>query len=248
MNKRHRDTSQGGPNDQFPETTWSMISRLRKSHADLRRPGLEKLSRRYWKPVYQYVRCAWAKSNEDAKDLTQTFFVWLLEGGEVLKKYEPERGGFRHYLKGLLRNFMADQRKALGRIKRGGGVRVFPLDDDLMALKELVPDSKASDPDRVFDAAWKKQILDAALARVREDFKEGDRAVQFRVFEEYDLSSPDARPTYADVAAKLGIKESDVRNHLFAVREKLRAEIRAELAETVTDSRELQDEWNALFA
>jgi RNA polymerase sigma factor (sigma-70 family) len=208
---------------------------------------MEKLSRRYWRPVYQFVRIAWAKSNDDAKDLTQAFFLWLLEGDEVLKKYEPERGGFRSYLKGLLRHFVADQHKALGRLKRGGGFKLFPLEDDLGSLKELIPDPKSKNPEQTFDHAWKKELLDAALERIRAQHIAEDRAVQFRVFEEYDLASADHRPTYGQLANRLGLKESDVRNHLFAVRERLRSEIQAELMQTVSGTEELQEEWNALF-
>lgn len=243
---RKFDTSMGGGQAAFPETTWGLVSRLRDSDPASRNAGIEKLCTRYWKPVYQYVRIAWARTNDDAKDLTQAFFVWLFEG-EVLAKYAPERGGFRGYLKGLLRNFIADQDKAVRRLKRGGGVKRIPLDDDFASLQDVLADPRAADPEKAFDLAWKKELLDTALTRVRERHAAGDRAIQFRVFEEYDLSASGASPTYAEVAERLGIKESDVRNHLFAVRERLRSEIQAEISETVADLGELQEEWGALF-
>ena len=240
------DTSIGGDRGPFPATTWGLITRLRDSTPESRREGLEKLCLRYWKPVYQYVRIAFTRTNEDAKDHTQAFFLWLSEG-DLLTRYTPERGGFRAYLKGLLRNFMADQDKALRRLKRGGGVKKLPLEDDLKSLQDLLPDPRATDPQEVFDQAWKKELLDAALERTRQLHTTMERALQFRVFEEYDLAESAETPTYAQVAEKLGIKESDVRNHLFAVRERLRSEIQSEISETVGDLGELQEEWNALF-
>ena len=49
------------------------------------------------------------------------------------------------------------------------------------------------------------------------------------------------------VGEQLGLKASDVRNHLFAVRERLRTEIRGELRETVSNPDQLESEWKALF-
>ena len=72
------ETSLGGTAQGFPNTLWEEISQARASDAGDRRAGLEELCRRYWKPIYRYVRIAFAKSNEDAKDLTQAFLLWLM--------------------------------------------------------------------------------------------------------------------------------------------------------------------------
>jgi len=215
-----------------------MVTRLQRSDVDARRAGMEKLCRRYWKPVYRYARVAWAKTIEDAKDLTQAFFLWLLSG-EVLAKYAADRGRFRAYLKGVLRKFVADRHKALEALKRGGGLSIVPLGD--------LDAPTSDDPDREFDAAWKKEILDAALDRTRRGLASEGRELQFQVFEAYDLVAPDTRPTQKELAERFGIKTTDVANHLFAVRQRLRSEAQSELSETVTDLDELREEWNELI-
>ena len=58
---------------------------------------------------------------------------------------------------------------------------------------------------------------------------------------------PGDKPTYAALAEKLGLKETIVRNYLFEVRERLRGEIRAELAQTVSSAEQLEEEWGELF-
>ena len=95
------DTTLGGGAKAFPETSLGFAGALKKPDE----LSLETLSRRYWKPVYSFIRVGWAKSNEDAKDLAQEFFLWLLEG-EALKRYDVARGGFRSFLKALLRRFV----------------------------------------------------------------------------------------------------------------------------------------------
>lgn len=236
---------------EFPETSWSLIANLAPAAgapAD-RAAGLDELCRRYWKPIYCYVRQGFGKSNEDGKELTQAFFLWLVDG-EVLARYAPDRASFRHYLKGLLRNFVRNDAQALRRKKRGGGARPVSLpDDDVRALDELLPDPRAASPDEVFDRAWTGELIERAIGAVRAEALAagGLEALRFRAYEAYELGPPGAQPTYADVAAQLGVSAGDVRNHLFAVREQVRARIRRELRETVASPEQLEAEWAAVF-
>ena len=149
---------------EFPVTSWSLIVRLQGSSDDQRARALETLCRRYWKPVCHFIRRAWAKTPDDAKDLTQAFFLQLLEG-DALRRYSPDRGGFRTYLKVILRGFAADQRDAMLALKRGGGARVFTLDDDGAPLRDIVADPSAASPEQAFDWQWKKEILERAIER-----------------------------------------------------------------------------------
>lgn len=233
-NDRLQD-SFAGPDRVFPATSWGLVSGLRAAAEPRRRAALEKLCRRYWKPVACYLRGGWRESDQDAKDLAQEFFLWLSEV-EVLARYAPEQAGFRAYLKGLLRNFMRDRIKERGRVKRGGRAALASIDS-------AGPISDGTDPDAAFDRLWKQELMDRAVRRARRAFG-GDRAIQFRAFEEHDLAGA---PSYAAVAGKLEIPESRVRDYLFTVREQVRSELRAELAETVADAAELEAEWRSLF-
>ena len=152
------DTSLGGQPKGFPDTTWGMISRVRDPGASSHRAGVETLCRRYWKPVYRYLRIAWAKSNDDAKDLTQAFLLWLVEG-EALAKYAPDRGSFRAYIKVLLRNFAEHQDRALSRLKRGGHVRIVDLDGGEAPLKDVLAGTDSADPGQSFDHAWRSEVI-----------------------------------------------------------------------------------------
>ncbi len=236
------DTSLGGPKGRFPDTSWGLVSRLRKPGDENYRAAMETLCRRYWKPMYQYVRIAWRRTNEDAKDLTQAFVAWLMES-EVLRKYETELGSFRRFVKVLLGRFLKDQMEARHALKRGGGVRVMPLDD----WKGEIADPNAMDPEEAFDRAWAAVVARSAVERVLERFRESGNEIRARVYEGYELLAETERPTYADLGNQLGIKESDVRNHLHAARQEIAAEIRVELSGTVVDARELEEEWRALF-
>jgi RNA polymerase sigma-70 factor (ECF subfamily) len=231
------DTSLGGEPGAFPETAWSVVARLHATGGY--RDAIERLCVRTWKPVYRYVRVAWAKSNDDAKDLTQAFFAWLLED-EILRRYAPDRGGFRAYLKVVLKGFLGHEQEARQRLKRGGGVKIVALE---AAVDEP---SDGSDPEKAFDKAWLNDVVRAAMDRVRSAFLSDGREAQWQAFEAYDLTAAEP-PTYAALAERWQVKPTDVRNWLFNVREAVRAAIRGELAETTSTAAELEEEWRELF-
>ena len=100
------DTQIGSGPGKFPSTIRSLIQGGRERSDEERRHDLQQLIDLYWKPVYCLVRHSWAKSNEDAKDLTQDFFFREILEGNVLKNFSPDRGSFRSYLKAIVTNFL----------------------------------------------------------------------------------------------------------------------------------------------
>jgi RNA polymerase sigma-70 factor (ECF subfamily) len=231
-------TQTGGPQGEFPRTTAGFEAQLGNPATVAQEAAIATLAQRYWKPVYCWLRAAFAKQSEDAKDLTQAFFAWLLER-DLLTKYEPARSSFRTYLKGVLRNFAGNEHQTAHRLKRGGTARVLPI--DVAALDAVDP---GTDPDRAFDRLWMNDVVDRAVARVRERFAAAGRPEAFRAFEAHDLTPDGNAPTYAEVAERLGVKESDVRNWLFEVREQIRLAARADLGESSGDADAFREEWD----
>lgn len=230
------ETSLGGAAGGFPETRPDVADHL---HADPR-GSLEDVCRRYWKPVYRYVRSAWAKSNEEAKDLTQAFFLWLLEG-DALARYTPERGSFRAFFRVLLKRFVGHREAAEQRLKRGGGVRILS-DRDLADLSSN-PAPASTDPDADFDRAWGVEVLRYALERVRAALERHGRDDLWRLFEAHELGSE--RPSYGELGARYGLSETQVRDRLAAVRREVRREMREELGRLT--SGDVEAEWKDLL-
>ncbi|HZE97527.1 MAG TPA: sigma-70 family RNA polymerase sigma factor [Planctomycetota bacterium] len=233
-------TDLGGVRKDFPLTTANFQARLRDPDSVARMEVMETLATRYWKPVYHFLRMSYSKSNEDAKDLTQAFFAWLMER-DLLLRYDSERSSFRTFLKGILRNFAGNEHQALQRLKRGGGPKAVPVD-----LAQVGLAAPAVDPDQAFDRSWLKELLDRAIDRVRARYQANRRAVPFLVFQQYDLAPEGETPTYAMLAGRCGIKESDVRNYLHEVREAIRSEMKVEVSAT-GDGVAFLDELGPLF-
>src|SRR5882672_578839 len=152
-------TDLGGARKDFPPTTANFQAQLRDPDTLARMQVMETLATRYWKPVYHFLRMSYSKSNEDAKDLTQAFFTWLLER-DLLLRYDSERSSFRTFLKGILRNFAGNEHQALQRLKRGGGLKLVPID-----LADAGLAASGTDPDQAFDRSWLKELLDRSIDR-----------------------------------------------------------------------------------
>src|SRR6266853_5251901 len=134
------DLQTGG--DRFPPTRRSVIEAARSIDAEERERALEVLCAAYWKPVYKYVRLRWNRTPDAAQDLTQGFFVELLER-ELLDKFDAKKSRLRTYLRLCVDSFVMNEDKAGRRQKRGGTVLHVALD---FAGEEEELDATAMDP------------------------------------------------------------------------------------------------------
>ena len=228
-----QETRMGGDRMDFPTTCWSRVLGARELDLTTRRKMMEELLSSYWKPLYCCIRYGWGRSTEEAKDQVQEFFVHLLEK-DFLRNVDPAKGRFRSFLKSALRNFLLNQQREAGRIKRGGGVKFIPIDeaDELHAAP--------GEPDQVFDKEWARTLLQTAVAKLREGLAVAGREKYFLVFDLHDMKSTE--PSYRKVGEELGLSENDVRNYLHSARLELRRILREELARYALDESDLEDE------
>jgi RNA polymerase sigma factor (sigma-70 family) len=208
----------------FPPTRLSAVREAASPDPETRRRGFEALLGAYWKAVYKYLRFQARVSPEDAEDLTQGFFARAFEKG-FFDKYDPDRGRFRTFLRVCLDGYVSNERAAARTLKRGGGRPLLSLDFEAAEgeLKGLPPAPHA-DPDEYFRREWVRSLFAQAVESLRQRAREGGKEAALAVFERYDLEGPDAalRPTYASLAAELGLPVTQVTNHLAWARREFR--------------------------
>lgn len=255
------DTTLGGLDRSFPTTQWSQILGADDLLEPEHRERLDAFLRAYWKPAFAYIRTAWHKSNEDAKDLTQAFFTRLLQNGQI-GALGREGGRFRNYLKQALRNFLINAERAAD--VRRPVEPILSLDFvDREGLQSMEVPSPDLSPEQVFDQEWLSSLLRESLERLEEELRAADKEKYFSVFQHYLFHTKGAMegqrrsvlrergefvlPTYASVARDLGLRVSDVRNYLAHCRARLREHLRSAILKTVEDAREAEAELRSLL-
>jgi RNA polymerase sigma-70 factor (ECF subfamily) len=232
----------------FPATRWSAIEAARSLDPEERRRALDRIVSVYWKPVYKYIRARHRRSAEDAQDLTQEFFVSLLDRG-TLDAFDPRRARLRTFLRSCVDALVANTDRDARRIKRGGGVAPLSLEFEL-AEGELARTGLPS-PERLddfFEREWMRSLFAAAVDQLRASYSSKDREVVFRVFERYDLDDAEpGRPSYAELARELSISVTDVTNYLAGARREFRRISLDLLRETTASEDEFRREARSLL-
>jgi RNA polymerase sigma-70 factor (ECF subfamily) len=207
------------------------------------REALEELCKSYWYPLYAFVRNR-GYSSSDAQDLTQSFFARVIETGGFASA-DPERGRFRSYLLGAMKHFLANQWHRAQAQKRGGGVTFLELDAlDPEARYALQP-AQSTDPDAHFHRQWAHELIARAMEKLRADSEASGKG---ELFEALKGSLTGDEPPRSETATRLGMTEGAMKVAVHRLRQRYRELLRAEIAETVADPSDIDDEMRDLLA
>lgn len=231
----------GGPS-RFPSTSLSWFLSDPAASVQGLAERLEKVVATYWRPIYFYIRRGWSKSDADAKDLTQSFLIHVLEH-DLLGRFDRRRGNFRTYLKRCLQSFLGTAERDASRLKRGGGRPVLPLLDGPVEVP-----AGAGTPDEQFDRDWAREVLMRCLRDVEAHFRDAGEPATYAVFRAYVLEADAQRPpSYRDVGATLGLTEMDVRSRLRTARQELRRRVIQAASEYVVDEQDIFAEMSGIL-
>jgi len=187
----------------------------------VRRRAFDTILNSYWKPVYKYVRLKWQASNEDAKDLTQGFFANAFEKNHFAS-YDAAKASFQTFLRTCLDGFVANERKAGQRLKRGGDMDHYQLDFAGAEDEFAAHASSTLSPEEFFHREWVRSMFTIAVEAFRDRCVESGRLVHFQLFERYDLSDDDPDVSYVSLAKEFGLDVTTVNNYLAAARRDFR--------------------------
>lgn len=199
----------------MPSTMWTSIARAKEGDV----VELDRLLRRYRPPVLAFVRNS-IRDRDEAEDVTQEIFIALVKEG-VLLRVDPEKGKFRHLLLAVARHLLSMKRRSESAARRGGGRKPLSLDapatlasEDPLAARIAAPE----DPDMGgFDTLWVENLVRLAMGRLRDQSRcEGTKHFDALYHHVNDGLG------YADIARKLGIEVTDVKNCVYQARLRLR--------------------------
>ncbi|MEP6820963.1 MAG: hypothetical protein ABI946_01290 [Chthoniobacterales bacterium] len=241
--------TEGNSPRRFNTTRWSVILAAGNGSEGTTRTALAELCRLYWRPIFAFI-CRRGHSTTDAQDLTQDFFMKVLEG-DLLRRADPGRGRFRSLLLKSLQDFLIDAHEKRSAKKRGGDLEFVSWNDRMAEAPSHLKLSQntlaSASPERLFDIRWAATVVEQAKARLREECAAGGRRRVFDALSDY-LASEREDVSYAKLAANLGVAEDGVRRFLHQLRVRYRVLLREEVARTVETDADIEDEIRYLCA
>lgn len=228
----------------FAPTRWTLIERTRGASPEAKQ-ALSELCGAYYPSVVAFLHRGGCEEDA-AREQAHEFFAHLL-ARDALAGAERGRGRFRSYLLGALKHFLAREHERSQRQKRGGGCVAVPLDAHTETSPGLVlADPRALPPDQFFDRQWALVVLDRALAALERECAGAGKASDFERLKPW-LAGAAAHGDQAVTARSLGLSEGAMKVAVHRLRLRLRAFVKAEVAQTLDAPDAVEDEMRQLF-
>jgi len=242
------NTTMGGSYGAFQTTEWTVIDYIRSGDHSSSTVLTNDLLKKYWKPVYCYVRRK-SFDNEQAKDLTQSFFQEIVLKRALIEHADKSRGRFRTFLLTALQQYMAEaHRKQSSRKAKPKGF--------LLSLDELrptqMPEAPAEySPEDSFHYAWAAQLLDQLLEEVETKCRTDGKATHWQVFHDKVLrpimEGTDA-PSMEEICRRYDIESPDkASNMIVTVNRRFRATLTRHIRRSVMLDCEVDEEFQELI-
>ncbi len=222
---------------QFATTHWSAVLAAGDGASSAGAVALEALCRIYWYPLYAFAR-RYGRSPEDAKDLTQGFFALLIEK-QLARRADPTMGRFRTFLLHAYIDYLHDCRRREHAAKRGGEYAFVPL--DIPALEEYLAHDTHNSPELTFDRKWALALVGEATRLLEAEYHEQGKGQLFAALSSF-LQGDEVSSGYVEVGRALGLSPGAVKVAVYRLRQRYRELLRAVIAQTVNDPREIDDE------
>jgi RNA polymerase sigma factor (sigma-70 family) len=227
----------------FSPTQWSVVLAARSDSAR-RREALEQLCATYWPPIYGYLRRR-GKNPSDAEDLTQSFFLHLIES-DFMDRPDPAQGRFRGYLVGALKHFLSNHFEREGAQKRGGQATFLDWSELDPEREFAALGQSQADPAELFETSWALTLLGQAVRKLEAEQAEAGRARQFAVLKPY-LSATPSRGDYDQAARALGTSRTNVAVWVHRLNQRYAELVRLAVAATVQNPAEVNEELRHLL-
>ncbi|MBS0657851.1 MAG: sigma-70 family RNA polymerase sigma factor [Verrucomicrobia bacterium] len=224
-------------------TRWSRVVRAGEQDGADSQEALASLCRDYWRPLFHFARRK-GHSPAEAQDLTQGFICSLLESNGIARA-DRNKGRFRTFLLGGFCHHLAKEHRSRQAQKRGGVAAIFSLDGDpeasfaAQAAHHLTPELQ-------FERSWALALLERIMGQLEAEYRRADRGAVFEALRPH-LSGAGGRPGYAALGAEIGLSEGAVATTLHRMRRRYGELLRAEIASTVEDPAEVDDELRHLL-
>ena len=229
----------------FATTNWSLVLAVMDTTPARASDAMERLCSRYWFPVYASIRRL-GNDVHRAEDLTQGFFEFAIQH-RLLQRAQRDRGRFRSFILTSLNNFLHDQHDRATAAKRGGRCVIVSLDnadaENILASEPL----QTGAPGDSFDRRWAVTLIRRVMENLQAEFASRGRKDVYQALQPY-LSGEPSPGDHERIAASLAMETGTLRVTLHRLRRRFGELLRSEVAYTVVDPAEVEEEIRYLLS
>jgi RNA polymerase sigma factor (sigma-70 family) len=243
VKREHSLPAAGAAN--FHTTHWTIIMTAAQSQMEGGPAALAELCGLYWYPLYVFARRR-GHSPDDAQDLTQGFFLHLLEH-RALARVDRLKGKFRSFLITAFTNYLSLEAHRARCLKRGGNCQFVTLDLERAESRYLLEPADALTAEKIFDARWAMMLLGRAMTLLGEEYAAQGKTSTFEMLEAFlDLGDSKAPPPYEQAAEALQVSVGSVKTLIHRLRKRFASILREEVGRTVSNPAEVDGEIHSL--
>lgn len=230
----------------FKTTQWTLVLQAGQVDSpEVAKQALEALCAAYWPPLYAYLRYRHYAST-DAQDLVQAFFSDLIKRN-ALSRADQAKGRLRTFLLGSLQNFLINEHDRKTAQKRGGGCEFLSIDQHLGEAEAAMLAATSSDEESGYDLLWAAHVVTLAWNRLQEALSAEGKGEWLGALKPFLVGGTTPMPSQEDLAIRMGVPVATLRTWISRLRHRYRDALHAEVASTVSDPGEVEDELRYLY-
>jgi DNA-directed RNA polymerase specialized sigma24 family protein len=230
----------------FQTTHWTVVLRARNEDStESSQQALSGFCEAYWPPLYSFLRHR-GHSSADAQDLVQGFFAHLLEQN-TLTRADQQKGRLRTFLLGSLQNFLFNEYDRTRALKRGGGRQVVSIEEHLPEAEAAMMATAHLSDAGCYDLVWASTIVRRAWDNLQSAFVAEGKAEWLEELRPFVAGGSVTPPNQEQAAVRLGVPIATLRTWLSRLRQRYRESLRMEVAGTVSDPADVDQELQHLY-
>jgi DNA-directed RNA polymerase specialized sigma24 family protein len=230
----------------FQTTHWTLVLQARQlESSESSQKALSAFCEDYWPPLYAFLRHR-RHAPADAQDLVQAFFLHLFEKN-TLERADREKGRLRTFLLTSLQNFLINEYDREKAIKRGGDRIILSFDELLPAAEVNMLASAHLDDVACYDLTWATSIVARSWQKLCEKLEAEGKSQWLDELRPFLAGGATNPPNQEEVAARIGVPIATLRTWISRMRQRYRDALRTEVASTVSDPAEIEDEMKYLY-
>jgi RNA polymerase sigma factor (sigma-70 family) len=222
------------------------VLRARDSQSeDSSREALSGFCESYWPPLYSFLRHR-GFSSADAQDLVQGFFAHLLEQNTLIRA-DQQKGRLRTFLLGSLQNFLYNEYDRARALRRGGRRQIVSMEEYLPEAEAAMMATSHLNDAGCYDLVWATTIVSRAWQNLQNAFIAEGKAEWLEELRPFVAGGSVMPPSQEEAAARLGVPIATLRTWLSRLRQRYRESLRMEVASTVSDPADVDQELHHLY-